>query len=263
MRYRHEIKYVVDLYKVDDFFKEIAPFCRFDEHADDTHSYEIASIYYDTRDLRFYTDREESVGYRRKIRLRSYNKDRQSVALFIEIKEKHRQLVAKKRINLKDRQILDLGIPHHELPLGMVIDKLEDTEAAREMAYLHDRLDLFPVVNVRYVRKAYIPITEFDMRITLDTRITAGGHSLPIYDKESEKFLLDPAKGVLEIKTNSSIPLWLFSVLKRYDFVHHRFSKYCLGVNAVYGVSRPWLPFAEKASEIERRFESLSKSLAV
>ena len=259
MRYRHEIKYVVDLHKVDDFFRDIEPFCRFDEHADQTHSYEIASVYYDTKDLRFFWDREESVGYRRKIRLRSYNKNNESIALFIEIKEKHKQLVAKKRINMRDRHILDLGIPHNELPLSMVIENLEDTEAAREMAYLHDRLDLFPVVNVRYIRKAYIPVTEHDMRITLDTRITAGGHSLPVYDKDSEKFILAPDQGVLEIKTNSSIPLWLYSVMKRYDFIHHRFSKYCLGVNAVYGTSRPWLPFAEKAAEIEQRLKTLQK----
>ena len=160
---------------------------------------------------------------------------------------------------MRDRHILDLGIPHNELPLSMVIENLEDTEAAREMAYLHDRLDLFPVVNVRYIRKAYIPVTEHDMRITLDTRITAGGHSLPVYDKDSEKFILAPDQGVLEIKTNSSIPLWLYSVMKRYDFIHHRFSKYCLGVNAVYGTSRPWLPFAEKAAEIEQRLKTLQK----
>ncbi len=85
---RHEVKYLATISDVDSFFKELEPFCSFDKHAGKTNSYEIASIYYDTADLRFYGDREESVGYRRKVRLRSYNNEGKSQALFIEIKGK-------------------------------------------------------------------------------------------------------------------------------------------------------------------------------
>lgn len=251
MRFRHEIKFVVDLGEAERFFEDLSPYCNFDKHADQTHSYEICSTYYDTKDLRFYLDREESIGHRRKIRLRAYNTDSKSTALFIEIKEKHKNHVAKKRINMKTMDILDSGIPHNELPLSMVIEGLEDTEYAREMDYLHRRLKLYPAVVVRYIRKALIPIHEDDMRITLDTKITAGGTSLSKYNPDEEKFICDPKHGVLEIKTNQSIPLWLQSITKRYSFKHTNFSKYCLGIDAIYGERRPWMEFSDLVDERE------------
>lgn len=250
MRFRHEVKFLVDLQSAEGLFRDLESFCDFDSHTDETNSYEIASVYYDTADLRFYLDREESVGYRRKIRLRSYNKDGQATALFIEIKEKHKNLVAKKRINLKSRRILDLGIAHNTLPLDLVIQELEDSAEAREMDYLNERLDLFPVVLVRYVRKPLVSKTEHDLRITLDTKITAGGEFLPKFDAEKEKYICQPHLGVLEVKTNQSIPLWLQSIMRKYPFRHTRFSKYCLGVDAVYGASRPWLAFEENLNLI-------------
>lgn len=235
MRFRHEIKYLVNIDEIEPFFKDLEQYCSYDPHVGQTNSYEIASIYYDTKDLRFYWDREESVGYRRKIRLRSYNTDGISTALFIEIKEKHKNFVLKKRINLKSSKVLDLGIPHNEIPLSLVIADLEDTAEAREMNYLHSRLELHPIVNVRYIRKPMIPKYEDDMRITLDTKITAGGTSLSVFNKDEEKFICDPKHGVLEIKTNKSIPLWLHSIAKRYHLKHTKFSKYCSGVDVVYG----------------------------
>ena len=245
MRFRHEVKFLADIAMVDEFFKELEPFCDFDKHSGATNSYEIASVYYDTADLRFYLDREESVGYRRKIRLRTYNVEEQAQALFIEIKEKHKRLVAKKRINMKSMDILNMGIPHDELPLDMVISELEDSAEAREMAYLHDRLNLYPVALIRYIRKALIPKTEFDMRITFDTKITSGGNFLNKFDPDLEKYLCQPGQGVLEVKTNKNIPIWMQSILRKYPFKHTQFSKYCLGVDAIYGTDRPWMAFAE------------------
>lgn len=257
-RFRHELKYQVSLAAAEEFFKEIQPFCELDKHADQTASYEIASTYYDTDDFRFYVDREESVGYRRKVRLRSYNKNGESQALFIEIKEKHKQFVSKKRVNLKDSSILQCGQPHYRLPLDLVIENLEDGAEKREIEYLAGRLELHPIVIVRYIRKAFIPIHENDMRITLDTKISGGGEHIDRFDPDTEKFVLDPSQGVLEIKSNQGIPLWLHSVLSRFQFVQTRYSKYCLAVDAVFGPTRPWLRSNEDRGEVkqEDRFKA-------
>ncbi len=247
-RFRHELKYVVDLNEAEAFFESIMPYCDYDPYAGATKSYEIASIYYDTADLRFYYDREESVGYRRKIRLRSYNTDSKATALFIEIKEKHKHFVSKKRINLKDQSLLECGLPHNEIPLSLVVAHMVDSAEAREIDYLERRLNLYPVVNIRYHRKALIPKFEQDMRITLDTRITAGGASLPAFDAEHEHAIIAPDKGVLEIKTNRSIPTWLQAALIHFGMAQTRYSKYCLGVDKLYGkAGRNWFPRATSA----------------
>ena len=269
-RFRHELKYVIDLSEADRLFEDALQYCDWDPHVTDTHSYEIASIYYDTDDLRFYYDREESVGYRRKIRLRSYNREGKSVALFIEIKEKHKQFVLKKRINLRSPDILDRYERHDVIPLEEVLTELEDTAEAREMRYLEDRLHLFPVVNIRYHRRPLIPKYENDMRITLDTRITAGGENLAQYDDDSEESIIEPHQGVFEVKTNQSIPMWLQAILRRYAITQTRYSKYCLGVDKIYGRGgKQWLVdrrAGEKSGEnsgeeVDKKKESSTSNL--
>ena len=244
-RFRHELKYVIPLDRANQIVEELALECDKDKHADETASYEIASVYYDTADFQFYVDREESVAYRRKIRLRSYNKNGESQALFIEIKEKHRQFVAKKRINLESKELLELGIPHHRLPLDLVLDYVTDSAEARELHYLHKRLKLEPMVIVRYVRKALIPKYEHDMRVTLDTRVTAGGEYLQRYVSEDEHFCVDPAMGIFEVKSNTGIPLWLQTALMRHELTQTRASKYCLAMDAAFKEKKPWLRTAE------------------
>ncbi|NBW41678.1 polyphosphate polymerase domain-containing protein [bacterium] len=241
-RFRHELKYILPLNRADELFEDALSYCDYDPHVNATHSYEIASIYYDTADLRFYYDREESVGYRRKIRLRSYNTQGKSTALFIEIKEKHKQFVNKKRVNLKSPEILDRFEFHNQIPLGAILEELEDSDAARELLYLQDRLELFPVVNIRYHRRPLIPRYENDMRITLDTRITAGGENLAMYNDAQEKSIIAPDLGVFEVKTNQAVPMWLQSILCRYSLPQTRYSKYCLGVDAIFGRGgKQWL----------------------
>ncbi|MCB0318816.1 MAG: polyphosphate polymerase domain-containing protein [Bdellovibrionales bacterium] len=231
-RIRHELKYEVPMEVADRFFQDCLPFCNWDPYAGETKMYEIASVYYDTPNFIFYRDREESVGYRRKIRLRSYNTDGKSIALFIEIKEKHKQFVNKKRINMKNPRIIDnCPYPHHRIPLSYVIENLEDSAEKREIVYLNKRYELIPTTIIRYFRKALIPTFEDDMRITLDTNITAGGHTLDKQDPEHEKSILAPDFGVLEVKTNRSIPLWLNAIMQKHQLSQVRYSKYCLGVD--------------------------------
>lgn len=255
--YRHELKYLVHLGKGRELMEELKHHCKLDKHVDETESYEISSIYYDTSDLRFYVDREESVGYRRKVRFRSYNKDGKSKALFVEIKERHKNLISKKRVNLKESNILEECQPHNRIPLDRVIADLEDGSDAREIAYLHKRLELEPIVMIRYMRMPLIPIYEDKIRITLDTQITAGGHNLTKRDPDMkvEKFILNADYGIFEVKTNDVIPMWLQSVLLRYGLSQTRFSKYCLGVDAVYGPHKPWLrTSADVAVEVSQSF---------
>ena len=201
-------------------------------------------------------DREESVPYRRKIRFRSYNQGGESKALFVEIKERHKNQISKKRINLVNKDILDSGIPHHQIPLELVCDYLEDTAEAREIKYLSKRLRLEPVVIVRYVRRPLIPKLDPTMRLTLDTRITSDGDSLPLYQANKEKYVLGGDYGIFEVKSNSTIPLWLQSILLRYELIQNRFSKYCLAADSAFTISRPWLktnhqPLESQAEQVK------------
>ncbi|MCB0340261.1 MAG: polyphosphate polymerase domain-containing protein [Bdellovibrionales bacterium] len=259
-RYRNELKYIVPLTVANPLMDNLLEYCKVDDHADSTGSYEIASVYYDTEKLDFYMDREESVPYRRKVRLRVYNRDGRSEALFVEIKERHKQKISKKRINLRNMDLLSCGVPHDKISLKLILDNLEDSAEAREIAYLDDRLGLEPIVLVRYIRKPLIPIWDDTIRLTLDTRITGGGDNLSVYDSAKERFVLPPDHGLFEVKTNRALPMWLQSVLMRHQLSQTRFSKYCLAVDAAYQGRKPWLRTREEPTEDEEG-EGLQKKV--
>jgi hypothetical protein len=234
MRLRHELKYSMSVEQAQSLFQDLRGFCVPDPFTGESGCYEVASLYYDTEDFQFYWDREESVGYRRKIRLRSYNSEEGCKGLFLEIKEKHRNLVAKKRASLPFC-ISPEEVRQDRIALSRIVSELEDCAEAREIGYLNSRLRLQPVSIVRYVRDILVSDREKGLRITFDRRLTTGGHDLFRYSWNKEVFIHPPQLGILEIKANIHIPVWLQTILARYELVQSRFSKYCLAVKTSLG----------------------------
>jgi SPX domain protein involved in polyphosphate accumulation len=235
-RARHELKYVVDLSTAKSFLNEVSRHCVLDLHSGASGSYEVASLYYDTNDLRFYWDRQESLGYRRKVRVRSYNADGSCTGIFLEIKEKHKSLVAKKRVKIISLPDNSLSDRHDRTPFDIFLKNAnEDEPVIKEALYLHKRLSLYPVSIVRYIRSTLIGVREPDVRITLDERITTGGPDIFAHTSRREVFIHPADQAILEIKADYQLPRWLYDIVANYSLVQQRFSKYCLAVNALYG----------------------------
>lgn len=251
MKLRHELKYVVSLEQASQIFKALKAYCVPDPYAGKGGSYEVSSLYYDTPDLRFFWDREESVGFRRKVRLRSYNCEGNSMGVFLEIKEKHKNLVAKKRIAVP-LSAVEQADHRRGLTLDYLINMLSDSAESRELRYLHRSLGLRPSAMVRYIRDTLMSDRDLGLRITYDRRLTTDGDDLIRYNAGRELFIHAPSGGILEIKANSSIPVWLQSILIDFRLSQSRFSKYCLAVKSLYGSTPRCLPpFFEPASIIE------------
>lgn len=230
---RHELKFVVDLRAGEEFMRAAEEFCHRDKHAGSDGYYETLSIYYDTNSLRFYWDRMESVGNRRKVRLRRYAGG--SVVdspLFLEIKEKHKHMIAKKRCVLGSKDA-ERDITHDQglLDLERLLPLVTPSRGKDEIAFLHERLSLEPIVNVRYLRKALAGRVDSTLRITLDKRLSATPPSLCDYDGSTEDLFLPASKAILEIKSERSVPLWTLSLIRRFEFVRSRYSKYCAAVD--------------------------------
>jgi hypothetical protein len=239
---RFELKYIVPLDVGQKLWTELAPHCIPDEHGDPEFGYEVASLYFDTNKLRFHYDRQESTGYRRKVRLRAYGvgginagtpfaPHSRCAGLFMEIKEKHKHRVAKKRCRLINDSILSSHPDNSKISIGDLEPYMPpDHVATREILYLDKQLGLTPVALIRYIRKSYAGKFEPGLRITLDYRITVGGRSLLTYDPAREKFIIPPKMGVLEIKSFGTVPVWLQNTLLRFELSRTRMSKYCEGV---------------------------------
>jgi hypothetical protein len=234
---RFELKYQIPLVHGLELFDKIKINCEPDVYGDPEHGYEVASTYYDTQDLRFHLDRQESTGYRRKIRLRSYtaknalNNKNHCIGLFLEIKEKHKHRVGKKRCKLNSLDVLHNEENHSQIQIPFLIPYLSENHiASREVLYLHTLLGLKPTTLIRYIRKSLTGKYDKGLRITLDHRITTGGTSLIDFNNTCEQFIIPPTMAVLEIKSFGSIPLWLQQTLLTFGFSRTRMSKYSEGI---------------------------------
>jgi hypothetical protein len=234
MKLRHELKYSLSAEVAALLFKELSSHCVPDPFAGKNGSYEVSSLYYDTSDFRFYWDREESVGYRRKVRLRSYNSEGRSTGCFLEIKEKHKHLVSKKRIAISLEGLESTRVDDRT-SLEDVLAGVPDSAEVREVKYLHRVLRLQPIAIIRYVRDTLMSERDNGLRITYDRRLTTRGKDLFRYNSERELFIHSSDSGILEIKANTGIPLWLQSIVAEYGLMQSRFSKYCLAVKRLHG----------------------------
>jgi hypothetical protein len=248
---RFELKFVIPIATATSLWRDIAPHCLPDEYGDPDNGYEVASSYYDTTRLRFHYDREESVGYRRKVRLRAYVESGQCVGLFFEIKEKHKHRVGKKRCALSSWEILQSYSEHHRIPVAALEPFMpEQHVASREILFLDKHFSLVPTILIRYIRKTLVGKYDSGLRITFDYRVTAGGSSFLKFNDQEEQFIVEPHSGILEVKTFGTLPLWLQHALLKHEISRTRFSKYCEGVivsgNPV--VNAPLQPLLEQDS---------------
>jgi hypothetical protein len=119
------------------------------------------------------------------------------------------------------------------LSLDSLLSMTRPSSGRDAVEYLHARLNLMPVVNVRYLRQALAGAVDSTIRITLDKRLSASVPALCDYDPNTESFFLPPSKAILEIKCERSAPLWVVSLIRRFGFARSRYSKYCEAIEVL------------------------------
>ena len=155
----------------------------------------ITSIYYDTKNMKYFNDSEEGIIPRRKIRMRSYDN---RVSLNLEVKET--MVDYRKKFVFKN---IDNNNINYHLKKNLIYDE-----------------KLIPIIKVVYLRKYYQ--CSFG-RVTFD-------HNLRYYDLNFGNFSpIVSNKKILELK-NESVNLKNKFIQKCF-LKNIRFSKYCDGVN--------------------------------
>ncbi len=155
----------------------------------------ITSIYYDTKNIKYFNDSEEGIIPRRKVRIRSYDNQ---ISSNLEVKETmvdyRKKFVFK---NIDNRHI------NYHLKKNLIYDD-----------------NLTPIIKVVYLRKYYM--CTFG-RVTYD-------HNLRYFDLNSGKFSpIISNKKILELK-NENVDL-KNKFIENCFLKNIRFSKYCDGVN--------------------------------
>ena len=190
---RHEIKFIINKKEKINFINKNHLNKIFPDRI-------VESIYFDTKDLQFFSLSEEGVTPRFKIRLRGYNNEKPSNLEIKKTKNYHRE-----KIILKNFQFNSFEL--HKTLKSMGINNIVDQK-----------------IRVKYLRSYY----EFkDLgRITMDENIEFYNPSKEFRNpKKINKIILEVKIQRKEIDKNH--------VEKIINLKESRFSKYCVGINCL------------------------------
>jgi hypothetical protein len=234
---RFELKYVLDYSTYLKIRKELDVFFKKDSSGDEQGKYEVTSLYYDTKNLRFFWEKIDGEKKRVKVRLRKYDSIRNSKKKKKDYKENQKiSLELKKRDNKnvsKKRAFMDEGKARlfiESLQTNKELIKqanAKEREALCETSYLKNLFQLHPTVIVSYIREALISKDGLPLRITFDSQIKYRTNDLILERKQSDRYVIHPRNIIMEIKYSEFFPVWLIHILQRNECQLRTFSKYC------------------------------------
>lgn len=210
---RYELKYLVTKEQRDEILWAMEPYMTADRFF---HS-SIRNIYCDTPNYRLIRQSLDKPVYKEKLRLRSYGPAGMGDEIFVELKKKYESVVYKRRLEMTQKQAL-------EVLMGKV--PLPDSQIGREIdAALQFYQELIPRVFLSYERDAY-HAWDSDFRLTFDDCIRYRTQALTLDSDPWGEALLDGDTVLMELKIPDSMPLWMASLLSRLGIVKASFSKY-------------------------------------
>ena len=223
---RYELKYFIHVSQQSNLIRDLETMVTPDPHGDDSASYRIINLYYDSPDMQGFWSKMDGLKFRRKLRLRIYPRESlQSVKEgMVEIKQRINETVQKRRIQLplEDAEALCGGW----LDLDRVPE--DDLATANEIAYMVHALDVQPTAITSYRREAYVGgMYDAGLRITFDTDFRGRVNALQVNEDTVNRLMMSPDWCILEVKVNETLPQWVISLLAKHQCRRQRVSKYC------------------------------------
>ena len=237
---RYELKYTVSemtAAKIRDYIHNI---CVQDPNTPvGQKGYVVNNLYFDTPDMRFYTDTKFRKMTRYKPRVRFYG-DQVDEFIWPEIKYRHDSIIWKRRQPLRSEKWPELfAVQPSENRYPQIKSGID---SFKEMIYWHNAS---PTVHVRYFREAYVSTLEEYGRITFDRRLSYCPlyGSIDLRQREQEMIYYDdPVTTVsncsyliMEIKVETLMPYWVVNMIKQFQLEQRPFSKYCYSIDHMLG----------------------------
>ena len=208
--------------------------------------YTVNSLYLESPNSLFLRSRLDGSSHRINMRVRSYG-DTGDPPFFLEIKQKEVRIVRKFRVRVQDpawQRLLEASAA------GAIRDG--DVEGPG------DHLDLFlhlaetyqtePKVLLQYKRRAFVSQVDAYARVTFDTELKYCPPTgfRPYAERDSlvpcdHAAVFDPdCSVILELKCYASqVPLWMIDLIRGFDLMRRRFSKYVTAAREVFQQYKP------------------------
>ena len=211
---RHEEKYLLTNNQYKYLLKRINKYLVKDKYYENN----ICNIYFDTDNYDLIKNSIEKPIYKEKIRLRSYKVPKLKDNVFFEIKKKYDGISNKRRITLKLNEF-NSYYQNNKKPNC-------NNQIYQEIDYTVKNNNLKPKVFLAYNRLSYYTKEDKNIRITFDKDLRYRTQDLDLNLGDCGKKYFKEDIYILEIKTLTSIPLWLVKELSELKIFPTSFSKY-------------------------------------
>lgn len=218
---RKEIKYIVPLGRALAIGEQLDRLLQRDEHCADG-PYLVRSLYFDSANQIDFAEKLAGVINRKKVRLRSYDKEASLCKLEIKQKTDDRQQKLSLMISASDAA----EISHGNIT---VLKKYFDTSETSLKAYGIMAQGLYrPVAQIAYDRLAY-KYPMYDTRITLDMNVRSSESNLDLFSPDVRYTPIMREDAVLEVKYSGKPMGFLSALFAQFHLTQGTFSKYCAG----------------------------------
>ncbi|UHA75962.1 polyphosphate polymerase domain-containing protein [Paenibacillus sp. 481] len=222
VKLRHELKFYIHHHEYIGLRQRIRSLLTLDKHSVDEEGYHIRSLYFDNKYESALHNKNEGIFHRRKYRIRIYNKCDSIIKL--ERKSKWNELVSKESEQLTRAQVDRIMLGDYEA----LLDNKDERSLSARFYRDFTQGAMQPAVIVDYVREAYL-YDAGDVRITFDKQLSAGVHSLQLFDPHlMTRSMIGGPRTILEVKYNQFMPRVVFDLLQMSAHQRSTISKYAI-----------------------------------
>ena len=178
----------------------------------------ICNIYFDTDNYDLIVESLEKPTYKLKVRLRSYNVPGVNDIVYLEIKNKYKGIVGKRRVKISLNEFYEY------LETGKYPNC--NKQIMEEIDYFFKKYDLKPKLYLAYDRLSYYDKDNKNFRITFDQNIRSREEDLKLEYGDAGKLYFKDKTYIMELKTLDSLPLWFTKIINELKIYPTSFSKY-------------------------------------
>ncbi|KIL49284.1 polyphosphate polymerase domain-containing protein [Jeotgalibacillus soli] len=221
---RREQKYLISRNQYELLVEQMGPYMRPDKFGVEGR-YTVTSLYFENPEHRIYFETKNKLRFRQKLRLRIYDDTDIDGVAFFEVKQKHNNVVNKRRM------VIPLAEAYRYLNnssenLACSYETWNE-QVMKEIHHFRRLYELYPEMVVSYDRHVFHSITDPDLRVTFDLNLRCRNEDLRIENGPYGENFIDQDLAVLEVKVKHSVPLWLTRILQDLECEQRSASKFC------------------------------------
>ena len=219
MKYRNELKYLIDINELEIIKSRLVPFMDYDKNAKKG-KYVVTSVYFDDFDNSGYYDVDDGIDIKKKYRIRIYNHSDKKIML--EVKHKKNNLCAKESIEISKEEC-------EEMLKGKYLRNIDQQDdILKELTYNIMANQYKPITIVEYERIPFV-YRNSDIRVTLDMNISSSDDTLNfLVGHKQKRPILAANNHLLEIKYDDYFPSYIKDCFNDLNLEQISFSKYYL-----------------------------------